>query len=158
MTLIDDLRTAIDDYPKDDVEISITDFRLRSGHGRRINPNEECLFRVKVWNKGHLDMTNLHIDVEGKEGCLVSQTDFLGKPMNFSTSIDLPVINLNAHQSWYSRWLYLQAGKVTDGSVVLLEAHLGGWDASLHHLLIDHSLYSDDLKATVSDVIEERRD
>ena len=140
MGMFDDLLTAINQYPSEDVTISVTDFKEPGSH---INVGETCSFRVRVENNGQLDMRDVRLHVEGSDFTSVSVTNFLGIPTSFSDSVISGGRNIDAHGSATFGDFHVHADAATpDGGTVdrdLFTVHISSFDAGLEHILRDHS-------------------
>ncbi len=141
MGMYDDLLTAANDYPSDNIVISVTDFQEPGTH---INVGETCSFKVRVENNGQLDMKDVKLHVEGSEFASVSVTDFLGFfPTGFSNSVISGGRNIDAHSSETYGDFHIRASAATpDGGTEnrdLFTIHISKFDADMHHILSDHS-------------------
>jgi hypothetical protein len=136
MTVIQDLASEMAAYPDEQVQMEIIDFQEP---GNVINPGEVCTFRVRIKNKGHLNMSNVSLHVNGTNDLtMVSQTDILGNPINFSYSMRTAPQHISAHSTVTTRLFYMKAIRPT-ANTRLLEMHLADWDADLGHLLRVHA-------------------
>ncbi len=137
MGIIEDLAKAIDNYPSANVEITVTDFKEPGTH---INKGEKSHFKVRVRNKGMLDMKNVRLHLRGTAYATVSVThSFFGSPSNFRNSVISSGRNINAHSSSTFGEYHMRAEKVTTENRTLFTAHISSFDASLDHILRDHS-------------------
>ena len=137
--MIDDLSKAINEYPGEDVTITVTDFQEPGTH---INVGETCSFRVQVTNNGQLDMKHVRLHVEGSEFASVSVTAFLGKPVSFGYSVISGGRDVDAHSSVTFGDFHMQADEATPGGGTenrdLFTIHISSFDAALGHILTDH--------------------
>ena len=144
MGMIDDLLSAIDDYPEESVEISIVDFREPGTH---INVNETCSFRVRVENNGPLDLDDLILHIESSGFTRVGRT-----PLAFSDVISSGRRDVDAHSSVTYGTFFMRADSATGNQGQLEEdlisVHISGFNASLQHILRDHSHHSGDPEAS----------
>ncbi|NOR68741.1 MAG: hypothetical protein GQ532_03440 [Methylomarinum sp.] len=136
MSIITDLARDLRNYPDDHVRLSIIDFKEP---GTVINPGETCSFKIKIENNGFLDMQNVKLHVNGKRSYnQLSQSDVLGNPINFFDHLTTAAMNISAGHSITTRTFYMKAIKATS-STVLIEAHIGDWDAGMASLLRIHA-------------------
>ena len=139
MSLIDDLLTAINNYPSEDVEISITNF---SEPGTHINQGELCSFEVKVENNGQLDMINVKLHIEGSNWASVAVSAWHGGPTGFSSSAISEARDVKSHTSTTFGRFYMMADTATpdhgQADRDLFTVHLSTYDADLEHLLRGH--------------------
>ena len=133
MGLIEDLRSAIDVYEKDNVETTIVNF---TKPGTVLNKGETFRFSIKIHNQSHLDMKNVRVQAQGTTYADVGRLyppDALG-----STTVSLQ-FNLDAHQTRTVGGFFGKAKNLTNGAKDIVTARIYRWDASLDHLLTDHT-------------------
>ena len=139
MGMIDDLLTAINEYPSERVEIHVTDFQEPGTH---INVGENCTFNVRVENNGMLDMKNVRLHVEGSAFASVALTGIFGLPAKFESSVISGPRHIDAHASVTFGVFHMHADAATpDGGSEnrdLFTAHISSFDADLEHVLRDH--------------------
>ncbi len=139
MGMFDDLLTAINQYPSEDVTISVTDFEEPGTH---INVGETCRFRVRVQNNGQLDMRDVRLHIEGSEFASVTVTNFLGTPLGFSSSVVSGGRNIDAHSSATFGDFHIRADAATPNAGTadrdLFTIHIRSFDAGLEHIFRDH--------------------
>jgi hypothetical protein len=135
MSIIDDLRNAITNYPTDHVDVSIVDFEILENKGPELNIGDKAKFKVKVENKSCLQMDNVAVAVNGTNFADVSRDNihFITGPVSSSS---FTVIAWNNNKSSY---LYLKCKAKTTGPKDIVSARVDRWDANLIHLLRDHS-------------------
>jgi hypothetical protein len=68
MSVIDDLTTAVETYPKSNVQIQIEDVEFP---GDVLNVDEEGSFKVRVTNNGPLNLTDVTVKLKGLNGAQV---------------------------------------------------------------------------------------
>jgi hypothetical protein len=147
MGAIQDLLDDIDAYPSKNVKIVITDFQEPDDV---INVDEMCSFRVRVENNGHLDMLNLKLHIRGSEFTSVSADTIFGipAPLTPSDSEISPARDVPAHSSVTFGRFFMRADAATpdEGTAKrdLFSVHISTYDASLHHILRDHSHHAND--------------
>jgi len=135
MTFFNDFRAAIDSYDSDSVDVKIQAFQLY-GAGSKLDTGEWFRFQIAVFNQGHIDMRNITVRIYGSNYAKVSLV-YGG----VSNSVDLKFSKLDAHHSAQSgAWIYGKATQSTGGTAKdVVSARIAYWDASLDHLLLDHS-------------------
>jgi len=136
MGLLDDLLSAINTYPADNVEIDIVDFSGSDGH---INVGEIWNFRVKVTNNGQLDMNNLDLHIRGSEWTIVGNVAFLP---TFGSHIYSGKKDVDAHSARTFGPFYMRATQATGNGGTdnedIVSANIHSYDAGLNHILRDH--------------------
>lgn len=140
MDFFAEFKTAIEEYDSAYMRVEIVDLKLPILG--QINPGEWFRFRIKVHNEGDLDLTGLSVRIDGTASASVSMTQ-----SNPGSSVTLVIGELPAHTDVYSlTWIYGQATAATielpSGQVVakdVITAKVEQWNASLDHLLRDHS-------------------
>lgn len=139
MTLIDDMATAIENYPQTDVTISITDVAIQSGAGPSINVNEVWKFKAEVENNGHMDMTNVSLHVSGVNGVLVS-TNPAGP---FEATITTGNLSISGGgSSAKTAYLYFKPTAVKPAGTNLVTAHIADWLANFDHFFNNHTRHA----------------
>ena len=135
MSTIDDLLTAINGYPNEHVELRVINFKEPGTH---INVGEICTFNVRVENNSVLDMKSLKLHVRGTRYASVGRF-----PYFFVESFISEGRTVDAHASVTFGPFWMRAGGATpDGGTSnedLFSVHISLYDASLHHILYDHS-------------------
>jgi len=133
MSLIHDLRTAVENYETDECITEIVDFQMVPGQSV-LNKGEYFTFKIMVRNMGCLDMAYLQVRADGTQYAKVGLTPFyMG---TYAISI---ATHLNAWQTWTSPQFHGKAEKVTDGLKNIVTARVYRWNASLNHILNDHT-------------------
>src|SRR4051794_177524 len=66
MTVLDDLKNAIDTYETDSVKTEVVNFSILSA-GNTLNVGETFQFKVKTTNQGRIDMKGVTVAVLGTE-------------------------------------------------------------------------------------------
>ncbi len=122
MSVIDDLATAVQQYLADKCKVEIVDV---TGFGRHLVVGEIANFKVKVSNNGDLDMKMICVQVSGSKFA-----DIVGMPAAF--------MFLEAGKS-DTRPFRARATQPTGGQADIVSARIIGWNASMDHILTDHS-------------------
>jgi len=133
MAFIDDFRSAVDKYETDNCKTEIVSFAIVSG-GTVLNQGETFKFKVKVTNESHLDMKNVKMQALGS-----SYADVALSSGAYGGSAVSGAFNLDAHQSYTTGYFMGKAKLVTSGAKDIVTARIYSWDASLDHILIDHT-------------------
>ena len=140
MGMIDDLLTAINEYPSQQVTIDVTNFQEPDGH---INVGENCTFNVRVENNGMLDMQNVKLHVEGSAFASVALTGFFGTPGSFGSSVISGPRHIDAHASATFGVFHMHADAATPDEGKenrdLFTVHISSFDADLEHVLSDQT-------------------
>jgi len=132
MPFFNDFASALDNYPLDSVVLSITDVALQTGTAGSVNINEVWKFKVNVANNGHVNMAEVQLHIEGKNGATVGTTS-IGP---WSTLISFGSLTVNGGGSQKTGFLYFKAPAVAKAAgTALVGAHVNNWKANLDHLL-----------------------
>lgn len=134
MSIIDDLKNAIDGYETDNCRTEIIDFTITGNGGTVLNTGETFRFRVKVTNDGALDMKNVTIRARGTTYADVKSG--WGSGGTWESSATTTVFTLDAGQS-ATKDFQGKAKTATTGLKDIVTARIQGWDASLDHILVD---------------------
>jgi hypothetical protein len=162
MSVLNDLKTEIANYPIDNVEIDIKDVRgvdmPGDPAGGHINVNEVWSFSVEIHNKGHLHMKGLKVHAQGTAWASVAYWT----PSGFSSSAISSPTDVNAHQTVKFDFFYLQADAATPSggsqSEDIIKAHISNWDADLENILGFHAGHSPNPEESYSRHIHTIRD
>ena len=132
MPFFADFASALDNYPLDSVTLTITDVALQTGTAGSVNINEVWKFKVNVTNNGHVNMSQVQLHIEGKNGATVG-TAAIGPWFNL---ISFGSLTVNAGGSQKTGFLYFKAPAVAKpAGTALVGAHVNNWKANLDHLL-----------------------
>lgn len=147
MTFFTDFKDAIVDYPNTGVDLSIVSAVQNKGTGTDVNENEVWKFKVNVLNHGFLNMSNVMLHVNPKNGALVSTTD-----SDFDTgTITVGPLTVSSGNARDTDFVFFKAPKnSTSLAVDLVEAHIAEWDGDMDALLIGQSGHSNTPSATFS--------
>jgi len=143
MTLIENLRSELQDYATDFCKTEIINF-AEIPSGSNLTTGEKFRFKVKVSNESHLNMEDVKIKVSGTMYADVSVDK---NDPDFDNYIISNKFNLSAHQSYTTAYYYGKAKRVTlrGAAKTIVQAKIHNWDANLEHLLDYHS-YSGDFE------------
>lgn len=143
MAILADLKTEIENYPHEFLDIELID--VTPAQGNAVNKNETVTFKVQVTNRGPLHVNNLSLKLEGLNDTEIKEGNGAGAP--WGTEYTSPAgyfPTVNAHQS-NSPVVYpgspltfrptRRFGNVTD----LVRVSVAGWDTDLSHILTSHS-------------------
>src|SRR5438874_547319 len=152
MGFFNDFASAVEDYPVTDVDLEIVDVTWPDNV---LNAGEEGTFKVKITNRGPLNLTAIKLLVEGQHGVTVQDPSIkIDPPVPTVSAIGTPIPTngysdkftstafqvLEAHKSMTvgAPFKYKAPDKAQDAKTIL-KATIAAWDADLTHLLIDHS-------------------
>ncbi|QTA84245.1 hypothetical protein [Desulfonema magnum] len=135
MSIIEDLRIAVDNYETDNCKTEIVNFEITGGGGTVLNETETFMFRVRVTNQSHLDMKNVTVRVSGTSFADVA---FLLIGPFGRSAVSRP-FNLDAHQVHTTLFFRGKCKRVTNGTKDIVTARINSWDASFDHILRDHT-------------------
>ena len=134
MSLIDDLRNAVEAYDTDQCITEIVDFAITGGGGSILNVGETFEFKVKLTNQGPLDMKSVRLRANGTQFADVALSTG-----SFGSSALAGFFDLDAHQIHTTGVFRGKCTKSTGGAKDIVTAQVDVWDASLDHILIDHT-------------------
>lgn len=136
MAVLDDLMNAIDNYATTGVKTEIVNFSILPGGGSVLNVGDTFQFKVRVKNEGHLDMKNVKAEANGTQFADVG----LSNAPPFSGSAVSNPFTLNALQEHTTGFFKGKCKAHTSGTAKdIVTARVSSWDASLDHILADHS-------------------
>ncbi len=134
MAFIDDLKNAVDNYSTDNCKTEITNFSITGGGGAVLNVGETFQFQVRVTNESHLNMKVVKVKALG-----TSFADVALGVGPFSSGVSASAFDLPAHQVHSTGFFRGKAKALTGVPKDIVLARIDAWDASLDHILIDHS-------------------
>jgi hypothetical protein len=137
MSIIDDIADAVSSYPATNVTLDILDFEVKIGTSGDINVNETWAFQVRVYNNGHLNMTNVSLQVEGLNGVTVG-TAAAGPFGPSVTAAALATVNAHSNRDTVNIFMKAPSGKKPAGTVIL-KAHISSFDLNWDHILVSHT-------------------
>jgi hypothetical protein len=141
-----DLVDAVETYPQSFVKIEIIEVDFP---GDALNVGEIGTFTVKVTNTGALTLDNVTVKVKGVNDALVKDQSALAQfKTDFVTQEFDRIGGHGGYQTLPSSKLSFKAPKKAHSLTDLIEVSLQGWNASLDHILIDHSIAVDSVKGT----------
>ncbi len=144
MSIIDDLVTDVNNYPVDNVELDLA----ISGFGTHISQGELGTFTVSVRNTGHLDMNNLKLHVRASSFTSVGFVPWSMSDFFLSGSKDVKAHSTRNFGAFFLRANSPTGDQGTDNEE-LLSVHISSYDASLHHILNDHSHHASQPEDTI---------
>ena len=133
MSVFDQMVTDLEAYPETSVVLEIVDVSL---DGDVLNEDEIAFFKVRVTNNGPLDLTDVTLKVDGRNGATVRPglgADFVSD----FTSSALPTIR--GHGGTQELSLPAFQAPSAQPSKTLVNVTLAAWNAKLDHILIGHS-------------------
>lgn len=134
--IMNDFKNAIVDYPSTGVDLSIVSAAQNTGSGNSVNANEIWKFKVHVQNRGWVNMTNVMLHVNGKNGATVA-TSAAG-PFGTNT-VTVGPLTVNSGNGRDSAYVYFKAPGAAQPTADLVESHIAEWDADLSSILIGQS-------------------
>jgi hypothetical protein len=133
MSVLSDLAGEFESYIRDSVSLDIVDV---SQPGDFINVLEIGSFQARVINNGELNMTSVSLDIDGKNGTLVS-TAAAGP---WSSSITVNGLTVNAKTSRDSTSLYFKApAEEKPALTTLVSCHVRDWKANLDYIFTNRT-------------------
>ena len=151
MGFFDDFATAVTNYPRDNVTLSIVNVVVSVGTPGAVNVNEGWQFQVRVANNGHLNLTNVMLHIQGQNGATVGQRDLFGG-VAFSSETFLDVPGINAHSTLDGPAVFFKAPSGAEPpETVLVRAHISDirrFTVNLDHILNGHGAHADPPAAT----------
>jgi hypothetical protein len=147
MTVLTDIATAMNRYPLDETTIEIVDVAVQDGIGPEINANEIFKFKVQVTNDGHVNMTDVYVHVNGKNGAHVSFNPDKGFAKDKTLKVGPLSVN-GGGASNSTSYLYFKApAGAKPAGTELLETHIFDWSGNFDHYFSNHT--NDEDHATV---------
>ena len=141
MTILDDLTTAMNDYPETSIDLAIVNVEFP---GQVLTVGDVGEFDIQVTNRGPLVLTDALFKIVGKRGTLVKglgAADTFESENFIGRSDDIPGHNSD---NPYLVHAFFEVTRSTAGDLKdLVEVTLDAWNASLSHLLNGHSDPSD---------------
>ncbi len=136
MPIIDDLRDAVNNYETDNVKTEIVEYSITGGGGSVLDVGETFQFKVKVTNQNCLDMKSVRVQANGTQ-----YADVALMTGSFGSTAVSGAFNLDALQNYTTGFFRGKAKKATGagGAKDIVTAGIASWDASLDHILVDHS-------------------
>jgi len=160
MSVLDDFVKIVQDYPKTNVVLSIVErTAVAPPNGTAVNTDDTWSFRVRIENKGHLNMTGVLLHIAGLNGALVSRSEtgaWLNTIVVGGPSVGLVGgLTINCHDDPVeTQKLYFKApSAVKPAGTALVRVHIGAFDANLNDILRHHTGHSDPPSATYSDQV-----
>lgn len=133
----DDMTTAIKNYPVTNVDVDVVEVTVPDN---ALNVGEHGNFKVRVTNRGPLNMTNVKVHVWAENGVTVSKIPSAGIYVN-DFIVDLPTETISGHGGTLETTAVLafQAPGQKQAKMELIKATLDDWDGDLTHMLVGHS-------------------
>lgn len=154
MAILDDLAVEIAKYPEQKVDITFIDFVVIGGGS--LTPGKKFKFKVKITNRGHLEMKNVFINIIPEKRLSLPSSTYINISFTENGAYTLHELiypndssGFNVHgedvdpliNTFISNWLYGQAMvDLTIGELLIARAKIRTWNASFDHLLNDHSI------------------
>ena len=159
MSAIDDLATAIREYPDTHITLEIISFTPAGG--TVLNQSEEATFMVRVTNNGLLEMLDVTLSIAAESGALLKRPLVIDSPPLKQPVAAGAARNQVVESTWVSGLtsksiasIAADGGQATTESftlkappgatnplpVNLLTVTLNDWTASLTHLLVAKSI------------------
>jgi hypothetical protein len=136
MSIIDDLKTAVDAYETDACRTEIVGYAIEPNQGKVLNTGETFRFSIKVYNDGELDMGAVKVRANGTQYADVTLNN---NPWG-SSVVSTVANNISAGQNVTFTGFRGKAKKDTGGKTVdIVTARIDLWDASLNHILFNHT-------------------
>lgn len=140
MGFFNDMANALESYPVDEVNITITDVAIQSGTSGSINVNEVWKFKVNVENTGHINMTGVSLHVTGKNGATVSAAaagPFTVGPITTGS------LTVNGGGSQKTGYLYFKAPSTAKpAGTEMVDAHIADFSGNFDHMFSNHTNHS----------------
>jgi hypothetical protein len=134
MGIFDEMVTEVEAYPETHVVLEIVDVSFTEDV---LNQGEVGDFKVRVTNNGALDLTDVTLKVEGRNGATVRD----GLAADFAPDFisgELPTIDAHGgfQETTFASFL---APDREQESKTLVKATLQRWNANTNHIFTDHS-------------------
>ncbi len=135
----EDMRAAVEGYPAASVDLEIVDVVVP---GSVINVNERPSFRVKVTNRGALEMTGVTLRIKGLNGATVKQNGAAAPFVSEFVTSTSQLATVAAHggeQTTNGSPFAFTAPGSAQPSKNLVQVTLENHDFTLNHILSGHS-------------------
>jgi hemoglobin-like flavoprotein len=137
VAFFDDMLKALEEYPTTDVDLEIVDVDIL---GEALDAGETVAFRVRITNRGPLNLTDTKVHVYGQNGALVAHggaaTPFVS---DFISDTFEDILGHGGSQLSPGAPFKLKAPPTAQPVKVLVKATLDEWKANLDHILTEHS-------------------
>lgn len=151
MAFFDDMTAAVETYPVANVDLEIVEVTTP---GDALNVNEQGSFRVKVTNRGPLNLTGVTLRIHGQNGATVANNGAIAPFVSEFVTQELPTINAHGgEQLTVGGPLKFRAPGGAQNAKTLVKATLEDWNADLNHILNNHSRPLDVPKGTYADEV-----
>lgn len=137
-TLLEDLEQAIESYPRTYLTVDIYDVNEPGGAW---NVGQNGTFKVRVRNDGPLNVDNLTLLMEGKNGSRVGEHGWTAGQISLETAVFPRVPGHMADDTWIEieDHYHLFVHRELPPNSELLKVSVKDWDTSFDHLTIGHS-------------------
>ncbi len=137
MAFFDDMSAALADYPVTDVELEIVEVAIP---GAVLNEGEQGTFRVRITNRGPLNLSGVTVHVYGLNGATVANNSVIAPFVSDFTTQELaPVKAHGGSQLTVGAPLKFKAPGGTQSLKTLVKVTLESWNADLDYILKGHS-------------------
>jgi hypothetical protein len=137
MAFFDDMAAAVEAYPVTDVELEIVEVNFP---GSALNAGKQGAFRVKVTNRGPLNLTGVTLRIHGQNGATVANNNIPAPFVSEFVTQELPTISAQGgEQLTVGSPLKFRAPGGTQDAKTLVKATLEAWDVNLNRILNGHS-------------------
>jgi hypothetical protein len=144
MTVLDDFSQAIAGYPVDNVDLEFVELEFA---GDVLNKSETAQFRIKVTNRGPLNMTQVRLHIEAQHGARVADGVIAAFADDFDTGL-FSLIPANGGSAVSDGAKFkLRAPNAVQDAKTLMRATLKEWDVNPDYLLVDNTTALDEPKA-----------
>jgi hypothetical protein len=159
MSILADIRQAVEDYPHEHVEIEIYGV---DPPGAAIDINEDTQFRIRVSNNGLLHVDDLQFLVEGKNGTLVKSNGAAAQWVSsFTTQAGwFPRVPAHSDGSGPVEMtgldFHFEPTRTSDTVADLVRVSVAGWASSgFDHLFAAHTEADPQAAVTYSSTVSE---
>jgi hypothetical protein len=137
MAFFDDMAAAMETYPVTNVDLEIVEVTTP---GDALNVNEQGAFRVKVTNRGLLNLTGVTLRIHGQNGTTVANNGAIAPFESEFVTQEVPTINAHGgEQLTVGSPLKFRAPGGAQDAKTLVKATIESWDANLNRILNGHS-------------------
>jgi hypothetical protein len=143
----EEMTDAVATYPATFVDLEIVDVVVTPGPA--LNVGDTATFRVKVTNRGALELSGVTLKIKGLNGSEVNEAfgaagvpfvkDFVTEPGRLATIGGHAPVNTAASQTTIGLPFAFTAPDIAKSSRNLVQVTLEAWDANLNHILNSHS-------------------
>jgi hypothetical protein len=148
----DEMTKAVEEYPANDVDLEIVDLALPGG---ALNADASGTFKVRVVNRGPLNLTGVRVHVYAQNGATVCPGTHAAEFVSDFVSDEFEMVKGHGGSvlSPGRPFRFKPPHSASRVARTLIRITLDSWNANLDHILIGHTDPRPEPKATYAAVI-----